>query len=275
MFDDQIKDSGQVPGNLPLSEPADIFAGTEEEKIEEAITPIGVPKVLGRESALGKGILRPKQVETPLPVVEKPSPTYSVLSEQVKEEAENLPLAKQDTYVIKGPTVTRWLLIAIIVIVIIGFVGVGGMWAYNKFFASPAIEKNVQPVDLGVDQGTSVVSNEDSANAGSQVSEDTSVSTSPTDISSSVKEDQVLFGEPIDKDGDGLDDNSEKEIGTDSNNWDTDEDGLSDGDEVNIWHTDPLKADTDGDGYLDGAEVKNGYNPMGPGKLFQVPTTTS
>jgi len=47
---------------------------------------------------------------------------------------------------------------------------------------------------------------------------------------------------------------------------DTDGDGLSDFEEVNIYHTDPLKADTDGDGYSDGAEVKGGYNPLGAGK---------
>lgn len=38
-------------------------------------------------------------------------------------------------------------------------------------------------------------------------------------------------------------------------NKDTDGDGLSDGDEVLKYHTDPLKADTDGDGLSDGAEV--------------------
>jgi hypothetical protein len=48
---------------------------------------------------------------------------------------------------------------------------------------------------------------------------------------------------------------------------DTDGDGLTDRDETMIWHTDPLNPDTDGDGYKDGEEVKNGYNPLGAGKL--------
>ncbi|MCX6779538.1 MAG: hypothetical protein NTU97_04945 [Candidatus Magasanikbacteria bacterium] len=38
-----------------------------------------------------------------------------------------------------------------------------------------------------------------------------------------------------------------------------------------IWKTDPLVADTDGDGFNDGQEVKNGYNPLGSGKLLELP----
>lgn len=47
---------------------------------------------------------------------------------------------------------------------------------------------------------------------------------------------------------------------------DSDNDGLSDSDEVNKYHTDPNKVDTDGDTYPDGQEVKMGYNPLGNGK---------
>jgi len=48
---------------------------------------------------------------------------------------------------------------------------------------------------------------------------------------------------------------------------DSDSDGLTDTEELKIYGTDPKKADTDGDGYSDGDEVKNGYNPLGEGKL--------
>ena len=92
------------------------------------------------------------------------------------------------------------------------------------------------------------------------------------ELATDIIDEQILFGEPIDTDGDGLDDNRERDIGTDPNNWDTDGDGLSDGDEVIIWKTDPLNPDTDGDGYLDGEEVKSGYNPTGPGRIFEIPT---
>ncbi len=67
------------------------------------------------------------------------------------------------------------------------------------------------------------------------------------------------FGENkhnLDSDGDGLSDWDEINIyHTDPHNPDTDGDGLSDGDEIQKYHTDPLKADTDGDGLSDGDEV--------------------
>ncbi|MFA7654253.1 MAG: L,D-transpeptidase family protein [Candidatus Magasanikbacteria bacterium] len=43
---------------------------------------------------------------------------------------------------------------------------------------------------------------------------------------------------------------------------DIDSDGLSDDDEINIYHTDPNNSDTDGDGYDDGIEIINGYSPL-------------
>ena len=42
---------------------------------------------------------------------------------------------------------------------------------------------------------------------------------------------------------------------------DSDSDGISDYDEVNLYHTNPYSADTDGDGYIDSAEIELGYNP--------------
>ncbi len=44
-------------------------------------------------------------------------------------------------------------------------------------------------------------------------------------------------------------------------NKDTDGDGLSDWDELNIYHTSPYLADSDSDGIPDGTEVKNGTDP--------------
>ena len=44
---------------------------------------------------------------------------------------------------------------------------------------------------------------------------------------------------------------------------DSDNDSLSDYDEINVYFTDPKLSDTDGDGYSDGDEVNNGYNPLG------------
>lgn len=85
-------------------------------------------------------------------------------------------------------------------------------------------------------------------------------------------DDALLFGSTADSDNDGLDDARERDVNTDPNNWDTDGDGLSDGDEVIIWKSNPLNPDTDGDGFSDGDEVKNRYSPTGPGTLFTIPT---
>lgn len=74
-----------------------------------------------------------------------------------------------------------------------------------------------------------------------------------------------------DSDGDGLTDDEERGLGTDPYLIDTDKDGLTDREEVKVYKTNPLNPDTDGDGYSDGEEVKNGYNPLGQGKLLQLP----
>ncbi len=59
-----------------------------------------------------------------------------------------------------------------------------------------------------------------------------------------------------DTDKDGLTDGQEVRIyHTNALKWDTDGDGLSDGDEVLKYHTDPLRTDTDGDGLSDGDEI--------------------
>lgn len=75
----------------------------------------------------------------------------------------------------------------------------------------------------------------------------------------------AVSGGSIDSDGDGLLDTEEAEIGTDPFNPDTDQDGLSDGEEVKTYLTDPLNPDTDLDALKDGAEVLNyKTNPKDP-----------
>ena len=59
----------------------------------------------------------------------------------------------------------------------------------------------------------------------------------------------------LDSDGDGLTDAEEEVLGTDPYNEDSDYDGLSDGDEVNLYGTDPTDADSDDGGVPDGYEV--------------------
>ena len=58
-----------------------------------------------------------------------------------------------------------------------------------------------------------------------------------------------------DSDADNYLDVLELEIGLDPSNPDSDGDGVADGDEVNIYLTDPFTWDTDGDGIADGEEL--------------------
>lgn len=55
---------------------------------------------------------------------------------------------------------------------------------------------------------------------------------------------------------------SEEQTEEELKNMDSDNDGLSDYEEINVYDTDPENEDTDGDGYLDGEEVEAGYDPL-------------
>lgn len=73
-----------------------------------------------------------------------------------------------------------------------------------------------------------------------------------------------VFGN-ADYDNDGVTNSREREIGTDENNPDTDGDGLTDGQEVFTYYTNPLKPDTDADNLNDYEEVfKYTTNPTLP-----------
>jgi hypothetical protein len=69
---------------------------------------------------------------------------------------------------------------------------------------------------------------------------------------------------PGDSDGDGLEDAIEVELGTDPADLDTDDDGLTDGDEYYVHQTGTRNPDTDGDGVVDGDEATNGTDPNDP-----------
>ena len=58
-------------------------------------------------------------------------------------------------------------------------------------------------------------------------------------------------------------------------NKDSDNDGLKDWQEMQIYKTDPCKPDSDGDGYLDGEEVASGYDPTKKAPGDELPGTAS
>ncbi len=100
-----------------------------------------------------------------------------------------------------------------------------------------------------------------------------------TDGDGLTDEEETILGTSItlkDTDNDGLTDYDEvKLFNTSALLADTDKDGLPDYDEIKIYKTDANKADTDGDGHSDGEEVKNGYNPLGAGKMVDASKATS
>lgn len=67
-----------------------------------------------------------------------------------------------------------------------------------------------------------------------------------------------------DADKDGLDNLKEYELGTNPLSEDSDYDGLTDNDELQVYGTDPKNNDTDGDGIHDGDEIKLGLSPLNP-----------
>jgi hypothetical protein len=75
----------------------------------------------------------------------------------------------------------------------------------------------------------------------------------------------------IDQDADGLTDSVETNTGTDPLDFDSDDDGLKDGEEVITYDTNPLLADTDGDGAPDGVEVTAGTNPKDSASAPNLP----
>jgi hypothetical protein len=80
------------------------------------------------------------------------------------------------------------------------------------------------------------------------------VETPATESSETVAADAAVAS-PEDADADNYLDALELEVGLDPNNPDSDADGVADGDEVNIYFTDPWVWDTDGDGISDGEEL--------------------
>lgn len=75
---------------------------------------------------------------------------------------------------------------------------------------------------------------------------------------------QNICGPKADPDKDGLSNLDEYIYGTDPNIADTDNDGISDKDELFVYYSDPKNEDSNGNTYKDGVEISNCYDPNIP-----------
>ncbi|MFH1790342.1 MAG: hypothetical protein ABH832_04730 [bacterium] len=274
MFEDQ-KNQKNVPANLPTEELVDIFEGVEKENAGATSLPNapGLGRVptdlpIRPADALTAGLLKEKQPDNHPPL------TGQDTSAGVDEQAESLNQLSE--YKVKEPILGKIVFIVMLVIVAIGLV-IGGWWAYSTIISgnNNNSANYLAPIAPIV---TLPTSSQNTAPVATTTATQQSVTTTlqtTSSISGQMNRDNILFGQTPDTDKDGIDDIREQELKTDPNNSDSDNDGLSDGDEVLVWNTDPLNPDSDNDTYLDGEEIKNGYNPLGPGRLFQLPVSST
>jgi len=247
MFDDKQNNLGSAPANLP-TEPVDMLEGVDND-IAGLPEPGGSPSA--PPDALSAGFLKKKE-----PIM--PSSNPPVSSGETPSA-----LAPQPVYSMKEPILGK-IIMFVLLAAVLGGLGFGGWWIYQKYQGniSPVVSEVKTPTTNTNQNIVPVIQP-----VVEPVVEPVVVNTPAADVSIKMNNDAILFGESIDSDKDGLDDVREKELGTNPNKADTDDDGLNDGDEVLIWKTNPLNPDTDGDSFSDGQEVRNGYNPLGEGKL--------
>jgi hypothetical protein len=231
-----------------------MFAGVESETNS---SPENMPA--GKTpDALGAGLLRKKD----MPV-----------------NSASTPVIAPTLYEMKQPILGK-ILLSILVVAVLGGLGFAGWYGYDKFIKNKTAVPLSPAVDVSEEKKTEQVQPPSEITETKIKETETPPvqnleSSTSSDVTSNMNNDKILFGEAIDSDKDGLDDVREKELGTNQFNADSDTDGLNDGDEVIIWKTNPLNPDTDNDTYKDGEEVRNGYNPLGPGKLFNIPAGAS
>ena len=223
MFDDSaLQPKGSVPPNLPTAEPEDIFGQTdvsadetvpisEPNPLEKNPDSFGVaPEFSTPKTAIQAGILKPKSSPESLDMV--PSQPPDVPPKIIT------PPEEQMDYPMKEPLLSRGLAIGLIAGVGVLFLGFAGWYVY-RVFIQDTNEVDIQPTQTaeqtGETSGQPVPSGEQN--------------TQPPAPQFSVDE-QILFGEPIDSDSDGISNGDEKDVGTDPLHWDSDSDGLSDGD---------------------------------------------
>lgn len=246
MFDDQSQINSEPPVNLPV-EPQDILASVEHDVAD-------LPPVQEIPNALKSGLLRKKEDLSDVPPPPPPEPEVVA------------PVNPGRSGIIK------WLLIGGGAFIILA----GAFFFLTRYKPqSKAYDHDASTVPSTADIIGPTTTGETASAAITDVQTEQPPVITTDNLSSSSAETALLPANlNIDTDNDGLTDAQEQQKGTDSSNPDTDGDLLSDGDEINVWHSDPLKKDTDQDGYPDGSEIQNGYSPLDSAVLDNPPVNT-
>jgi plastocyanin len=167
--------------------------------------------------------------------------------EQKKED--NLGVSQVESHKSVGFFQKKWVRISLVAIVVLALIAGGAYWFMNRAPKEipPTVSTRLPKVWLAQYFG------------------------------SEFCEEQETCGDEADPDLDGLDNVNEFKQGTSPKSPDTDEDGLADGDEVNIYKTDPVLKYTDRrviaaqNDYNDGVGILNEYDPLTSGiKLTQI-----
>ncbi|MFZ0545306.1 MAG: protein kinase [Candidatus Promineifilaceae bacterium] len=148
-----------------------------------------------------------------------------------------------------GPVLPRWLIPLALILMIVLCLTTGGLLTFFNNQNTRATETaQAVTAEFIAAQTTEEVL----AGIAAQETEEAFQATSAA--ATATAEQAALLG---DNDSDGLTNSKEAELLTDPDNPDSDNDGLTDGEEVNQYGTDPLDDDSDDDGLLDGEEIND------------------
>ncbi|MFA5317976.1 MAG: hypothetical protein WC323_00660 [Patescibacteria group bacterium] len=271
------------PSKISAAEPEDIFAGTDSQSASRpaaAVSNAGGGNIAQAAKAVSKPPQFQPKSETATGQNQSPAvPDFSIPNPNVgARQAQDPERSNGDKkYVIIGIIV-----ITVLVVILISMIAL----AYYKASSTPEDISDL-PIQGNTANEADTAGQQESFSSSNNINSSLNLSESEggvdsvnsnfttegdaTTDSQAQKNNQYILEEITDSDKDGMTDGEEKRLGTDPNSSDTDGDGLFDREEIRVYKTDPINPDSDGDGYSDGAEVKNGYNPNGQGKLYELP----
>jgi len=238
---------------------------------QPAVRPRSGRTIPGTEDIFSEAEVRPANQPLPRPVsdvTKQPGMPSLKIKETPAGPPEPLSELPDDLdYEDKGGRKFLWIGLAVVLLIFV----VGGYFAYGRFFKGPFVNSSLNNVNFidNNQQNIEPLFNNQNFNGDTGIGDqnnnfpDGNLNLNSSDLTARETDQQ------LDSDRDGLTDQQETDLGTDSFEADSDGDNLFDREEVEVYQTDPLNPDTDSDGFLDGSEVKNGYNPKGDGKLLE------